>query len=145
MERVEVITRGERRRAWTAEQKRAIVLESLAPAVRSSDVARRHAINTGLLYTWRRQMVDGQLGERVRAVPGFVRVDVAPPAPALEAPAEPPSGPARSVEVSPPVAPPRPGLDGLIEIVLPGGITLRVDAQVDGRALRRVLGALEGR
>ena len=71
MERVEVITRGERRRAWTAEQKRAIVLESLAPAVRSSDVARRHGINTGLLYTWRRQMVDGQLGERVRAAPSF--------------------------------------------------------------------------
>jgi hypothetical protein len=33
----------------------------------------------------------------------------------------------------------------LIEIVLPDGVTLRVDAQVDGRALRRVLGALEGR
>jgi hypothetical protein len=35
--------------------------------------------------------------------------------------------------------------DGLIEIVMPDGVTLRVDAQVDGRALRRVLGALEGR
>ena len=37
------------------------------------------------------------------------------------------------------------GFEGLIEIVLPDGVTLRVDAQVDGRALRRVLGALEGR
>ena len=36
-----------------------------------------------------------------------------------------------------------PRLEGLIEIVLSdGGVTLRVDAQVDGRALRRVLGAL---
>jgi hypothetical protein len=34
--------------------------------------------------------------------------------------------------------------EGLIEIVLPRGVTLRVDAQVDGHALRRVLGALEG-
>jgi hypothetical protein len=33
----------------------------------------------------------------------------------------------------------------LIEIVLPSGVSVRVDAQVDGRALRRVLGALEGR
>jgi hypothetical protein len=31
---------------------------------------------------------------------------------------------------------------GLIEIVLPGGISVRVDAQVDDRALRRVLTAL---
>jgi hypothetical protein len=33
----------------------------------------------------------------------------------------------------------------LIEIVLPGGVSLRVDAQVDGRALRCVLRALERR
>jgi hypothetical protein len=33
----------------------------------------------------------------------------------------------------------------LIEIVLPCGVSLRVDAHVDGRALRRVLGALDGR
>jgi len=33
---------------------------------------------------------------------------------------------------------------GLIEIVLPGGATVRVDAQVDEQALRRVLGALRG-
>jgi hypothetical protein len=33
---------------------------------------------------------------------------------------------------------------GLIEIVLPGGVVLRVDANVDGRALRRILIALEG-
>ena len=35
-----------------------------------------------------------------------------------------------------------PRAEGLIEIVLPGGASVRVDAQVDGRALRRVLGAL---
>jgi transposase len=34
---------------------------------------------------------------------------------------------------------------GLIEIVLPGGALVRVDAHVDGRALRRVLGALSER
>ena len=34
---------------------------------------------------------------------------------------------------------------GLIEIVLPSGVSLRVDAEIDARALRRVLGALEAR
>ena len=145
MGRVEVITRGERRRMWTTEQKREIVLESLDPSMRPSDVARRHGINTGLLYTWRRQMVDGQLGELVRAAPSFVRVDVAPPAPVLQVPAEPSSEAAQPPEMPPLAVPPRASLGGLIEIVLAGGITLRVDAQVDGRALRRVLGVLEGR
>jgi hypothetical protein len=32
----------------------------------------------------------------------------------------------------------------LIEIVLPAGTTLRVDAQVDPRALRRILAVLRG-
>src|SRR5436305_14611183 len=58
--RIEVITRGERRRAWALEQKREIVLESLQPDVRPADVARRYGINTGLLYTWRRQIRFGQ-------------------------------------------------------------------------------------
>jgi hypothetical protein len=35
--------------------------------------------------------------------------------------------------------------DGLIEILLPSGVSVRVDAQVDRRALRHVLGALENR
>ena len=34
---------------------------------------------------------------------------------------------------------------GLIEIVLPDGVTLRVDAAVDEPALRRVLAALAAR
>jgi hypothetical protein len=41
------------------------------------------------------------------------------------------------------VTSPRPA--GLIEIVLSSGVTLRVDGQVDGPALRRVLAALAGR
>ena len=66
--RIEVITRGERRRAWAMDQKREIVLESLQPDVRPADVARRHGINTGLRYTWGRQMLEGQLGVNGRFV-----------------------------------------------------------------------------
>jgi transposase len=58
---VEVITRGERRRVWTDLQKHDIVLESMVPGGSPIAVARRHGIGTGLLYTWRRQMVEGQL------------------------------------------------------------------------------------
>ncbi|WP_161993702.1 transposase [Muricoccus nepalensis] len=54
---VEVITRGERRRSWTGAQKRDIVMESLEPGGSPIAVARRHGIGTGLLYTWRRQIV----------------------------------------------------------------------------------------
>jgi hypothetical protein len=32
----------------------------------------------------------------------------------------------------------------LIELVLPGGVVVRLDAHVDAGALRRVLGALDG-
>jgi hypothetical protein len=36
-------------------------------------------------------------------------------------------------------------LDGMIEIALPGGVSVRLDAQVDRGALRRVLAALARR
>ena len=54
--RVEVITRGERRRVWTLEQKREIVAESLGPELTPTEVARKHGISSGLLYNWRRQI-----------------------------------------------------------------------------------------
>jgi transposase len=51
---VEVITRGERRRAWSTDQKRLIVTEAMQPSAMPAEVARRWGIGTGLLYTWRR-------------------------------------------------------------------------------------------
>jgi transposase len=145
-QRIEVITRGERRRRWSEEQKREIVVASLRPGVRAGDVARDHGINTGLLYTWRRQMLEGRLGAAVQPLPSFARVEVAakadqPAVPSLS------SGRLRQETAAPGVvSPPAPaGALGLIEIVLPGGINVRVDAAVDSRALRRVLAALEGR
>jgi hypothetical protein len=50
---------------------------------------------------------------------------------------------AASPALTSPSIPARP--EGLIEILLPGGVSLRVDSHVDARALRRVLSALEGR
>jgi transposase len=121
-QRIEVITGVERRRRWSWEQKQAIVAESVASRASPTAIARKYGLNTGQLYTWRRQML-----RRVPAVApaGFARVEVVaesvPTASTTNADA------ARS---------------GLIEVVLPGGISVRVDGCVDERALRRVLAAL---
>jgi transposase len=136
--RVEALSRADRRRSWTAEQKREIVGESLGPELTPSEVARKHGISTGQLYTWRQQMVSFQGAVVSRTGPRFTAVNLAPAPPSTTDPA-----PAAPTAPSVPTAPERAA--GLIEILLPGGVSLRVDAQVDGRALRRVLGALEGR
>ena len=47
MQRVELITRGERRRRWSIEEKREIVAESLQPGIGPSEVIRKHGISSG--------------------------------------------------------------------------------------------------
>jgi len=124
-QRIEVITGAERRRRWSWEQKRAIVVESVAPRASPTVIARKYGLNTGQLYTWRRQIL-----RRVPTVApaGFARVDL------VEEPAG-PSVPATTADAA---------RSGLIEVVLPGGTSVRVDGCVDERALRRVLAALRG-
>jgi len=142
--RVEFITRGDRRRVWAAEQKRAIALESLDPSTTPTDVARRYGISGGLLYTWRRQLREGQLGSAPRRVAGFARVDLVGEAPRLTAPDPPMSDPPPPAPLPQPPPAQTPHA-GLIEIALPGGASVRVDGSVDGAALRRVLDILDGR
>ena len=132
MPQVEVITRGERRRVWSVEQKREIVVESLGPDLTPTEVARKYGISSGLLYNWRRQILDEQMTVASRALPHFTRVEIEPTQ--TEFTPQPPQ------MVLPQSVSPHPR--GLIEIVLPAGVTLRVDAAVDEKALRRVLAAL---
>jgi transposase len=129
--RIEVITGRERRRRWTSEQKREIAAESLQPGVSPIMVARRYGISSGLLYTWRQQLLCGALGAVADTKPRFVRVDVVAGHPDLEVAV--PLTPAMSSGTEP---------DGRIEIVLSGGARVSVDAQVNEAALRRVLAAL---
>ena len=138
--RVEVITRGERRRSWSSEQKDQIVAESLGPELTPTEVARKHGISSGQLYTWRQQRLSVQTALVTRAAPRFAEVELtAAPSPADAADPK----PVESAAPSTALAPSRP--EGLIEIVLPGGVVVRMDARVDLGALRRVLDALEGR
>jgi transposase len=130
---------AERRRSWTAEQKREIVGESFGPELTPTEVCRKHGISTGQLYTWRQQMVSVSDAVVSRPRPRFTPVELSPPSPE-------PTPPALAAPPVPEMAERSPGLlAGLIEILLPGGVSLRVDAQVDGRALRCVLQALESR
>jgi len=131
-QRIELITRGERRRRWSVEQKREIAAESLEAGISPITVARRYGISSGLLYTWRRHLLEGSLGATRQTVAKFARVEVM----AVPTDRAPVAQPAAADEHRP---------DGIIEIALPDGVSVRVDAQVDSGALRRVLAALARR
>jgi transposase len=129
---VEVVTRGERRRMWSEEQKQLIVAEAMQPGALVTEVARRWGIGTGLIYTWRRQMRRGELG--AMPVPAFAEVAVTPSSTMAAAePLAPP--PEMSVAADDRGA-------GRIEVALPCGATVRVGRDVDEAALRRVLSAV---
>jgi transposase len=123
-QRIEVISGIERRRRWSLEQKQAIVAESLAGQMSMSALARKHGVGTGQLYGWRRQL----LSKRPAGAACFAQVEMAIEPRRLTGP------------LAAPTTPPA----GQIEIVLPGGTSVRVDPQVDEHALRRVLAALRG-
>lgn len=112
------------RRAWTREQKRAILAEAKNPATTISAVARRHGLASSLLFRWRRDVLDEQRATALAPQPAFVPLSL--PSPVATASCE-----------RPPT--------GMIEIELAGGHRLRVDASIDVAVLRSVIEALVGR
>jgi transposase len=104
-----------RRRRWTDEEKAWIVAESLDPMTTVSAVARRYGLHASQLFVWRQQLA----APAVREAPEFVPVVVAEDSPA-------------PVEVV-----------GRIEIAF-GSAVVRVGADVDTAALRRVLEVVRG-
>jgi len=138
------------RRSWAVEEKRRIVEETLLPGVSVATVARRHDINANLLFSWRRQAhLGGTASGSVTATPEpaeFVPIgvferaaDEGPAMVALHA-ADTPQGSRRR---SPGRAPKLDERPGVIEIDLPDGARVRVDAFVNERALSRVLRVLK--
>ena len=106
-------------------------------------MARRYGISSGLRYTWRRHLLEGSLGTASRPGAKFARVEV------MAMPAQPaPATSSLPLPLPLPLPQPAPAPnsvnhpDRIIEIALPGGVSVRVDAQVDSGALRRVLAAL---
>jgi transposase len=132
-ERIDIRVGFERRRRWGREDKLRIVRASLAPNAVVTEVARRYEISTGLLYTWRKQALAGLLG-------GFTPVRIVAKTEASTLPAiEAKDG--AGEETKPVVRRSR----GLIEVEWPNGVVVRVDADVDDRALHSVITALEAR
>jgi transposase len=70
MSQIEVLSSPERRRRWSAEQKRSAVAEAFAPGASVCAVARRLDVVPSLIYRWRRELHT--------AVAGFTQVVVAP-------------------------------------------------------------------
>ena len=58
---VEVLNNSQRRRRWTAEQKKAMVFESEQPGMNISLVARKYEIHPNQLFRWRKLLHDGAL------------------------------------------------------------------------------------
>ena len=136
------------RRRWTAEEKRRIVGETRAPGASVSVVARRHDINANLLFKWKRLEEAGEPDRPLLVGSEFVPIGVVGRAddggPALLARMPCVADGHRQNGSGEPRGPS--GLEsraGVIEIDLPDGARIRVDALVDGRALARVLSALK--
>jgi transposase len=117
--RLEVVTGVGRRRRWNMEDKARVVAESLDPATTASAVARRYGLHASQRFTWRQQLQRRASSTETSGAPGFVPVLLA----------EDSAAPAEAV--------------GRMEIAL-GSVVVRVGADVDGPALRRVLEAVRG-
>ena len=117
--RVEVTTGVGRRHRWSLEEKARIAAECLDPRTTASAVARRYGLHVSQLFVWRQQRQRSALSAETVRGPGFVPVllaeDGAPPAEAT----------------------------GRMEIAL-GPAVVRVGADVDAAALRRVLEVVRG-
>jgi transposase len=59
METIKVITSVERRRRWSAEDKKAFVAEAEQPGMSISAVARKYGIHPNQLFRWRKLVQEG--------------------------------------------------------------------------------------
>jgi transposase-like protein len=126
----------ERRREWTPEGKAPLMAEVEAEDAQISVVAQRHGISKSLLYNWRSAWKAAGLTVRARAVPPAEFVQLwrrrrrIRPEPAGQMTADAVCPPGAGFALAERV--------GVIEIDLPDGVRVRVDASVNEKAVRRV-------
>ncbi len=148
---------GIKRRTWSLEERQRIVAEALAPGASVAAVARRHGLNANLIFKWLRRSREGWLDRRRApaketaaarmspelAAQSFVPVELLElkPAPVSTALA-PSSAPITKMAATPARGARKSVRRGAMEISLPNGARLSLDADVDTEALRRVLSAL---
>jgi transposase len=133
---VEIVARVERRRKWTPEEKAALLAEVEAEGGRVALVARRHRISASLLYNWRSAW---KAGSCTPAALEFMPLGVFAGAGSERATmlAAPTPEQSQQPQISG-------GSAGGIEIALPNGARVCVDAFVNEKALSRVLRAMKG-
>ena len=133
--RIELITGETQRRRWTVEEKARILADSFQPGAKVSEVALRHGVNRGLLWTWRRQARKHVAGGQPAFVP--IRVVDEATAQAKSSAAEQHEGAALAASARPKEARREPAT-GSIDIEI-GGARVRVRGAVDAAVLRQVL------
>ena len=134
--KAEILTGPERRRRWSEEEKVGVVAEATMPGAQLAEIARRHGVSRSLLYTWRREAKrrlpsdggDVILPELVPVVVSDVSREKSAPVVGTERRGARPSG--------------APKHEGMVEIVLPGDVRVRVRGRVEERTLRAVLNVL---
>lgn len=149
LQRIEVITGVERRRAWSREEKRAILTESFEDGVVISEVARRYGLRPQQLFTWRnefrkRGLARFQSNCATIEPPAFAAVMIARSGQEAEARIEVPvsAAPVSTTAASPVLSEQAPLGVAPIEIVLDAA-TIRLHGEVDGKALTVVLRAVK--
>jgi transposase len=135
MSKVEVVARVERRRKWTDAEKAAVLSETDIPGANVAAVAQRHGVSRSLIYNWR----SARQAQAVAAIPGtgpvnFIPIGVVGEDQTIVRPEPATSGNAVAASTD---------HRGMIEIELANGARLRVDGEVNERALSRVLRALK--
>src|SRR5579863_4899949 len=115
------------RRGYSLEEKLQVVRETLAPGASVSIVARRHGINSNVVFRWRRMYARGELGKATgqKFLPVSV-IDGGQPDPVHE-------GSLQKLLEPPPVP------HGVIGIETAAGVKVRVSGRVDDRTLNLVL------
>jgi len=141
----------ETHRQYSLDLKRRIVEETFVPGASVSIVARQHNVNSNLVFTWRKRYRQGRPGPSkpvskatASARQDLIRIGMIDPGSVLR------SVPVGSNPSTPSLTMPHskesasPGKEattaaGIIDIELPNRVKLRVPANIDEAALRRVL------
>jgi len=131
----EVISTIKRRRAWSVEEKVAILEAAFSPGGSVAAAADAAGVSRSLVYIWRQQVRDG-------AMPGVAITDAGVSAFAPVA---------ITTELATPPAPPPPGdkpcrdrrRSGTIEVRLVNGRSIKVDEGIEAAVLARLVAVLD--
>lgn len=137
---IDILGPSDRRRVWSAQEKAALLAEIDAEGGQVRLVARRHQISESLLYNWRSARKAAAVAMGAAETVEFVPIGL------IEGPTSTSSGTGTLASPSPEPTPSATadGKAGSIEIALPNGARVSVDAFVSEKALSRVLRAMKG-